>query len=324
MSAAGRICPTDYHYPASVMRREPELRSDTLYVVGGLYGNRLALDMVEAMVAAERGSATVAFNGDFHWFDAVPERFAEVNRRVTAHAALRGNVETELARALDIGAGCGCAYPEAVDQATVERSNRILERLRACVDVLPAMREQLITLPMTLVAAVGPLRIGIVHGDAEALAGWRFGHDAFDAPAARAWLEAVHVASKVDVYASSHTCLPALRDFDLRAGRLTIINNGAAGMPNFRGTPYGMLTRISLDPSPHPTLYGVERDGVLIDALPIAYDQRRWLSEFIATWPPGSPAYDSYFHRVVDGPHFRPSEAFSRSAVPVACRKVAA
>jgi hypothetical protein len=277
--------------------------------VGGLYGNRCALDTVEAMVRAERGSATVAFNGDFHWFDATPDEFAQINRRVMAHPALRGNVETELVRAIDVGAGCGCAYPETVDQGTVDRSNRILDRLRRCVETLQRMREQLVKLPMTLVAQVGPMRIGIVHGDAEALAGWRFAHDALDAPTSRAWLEAVRAASGIDVFASSHTCLPVLRDFRLNAGRLTLINNGAAGMPNFRGTTFGVITRIGVRPSPHQPLYGVERDGVFIEALPVRYDQRRWLQQFVADWPPGSPAYASYFNRLIDGPAFSLGEA---------------
>ena len=318
MNYAGRFCPADYRYPASDLARDADLRAETLYVAGGLYGNRRALDTIEAMVAAERGGTTVAFNGDFHWFDAVPDHFAEVSRRVMPHSALRGNVETELARALDVGAGCGCAYPETVDEGTVERSNRILDRLRECVETLPGMREQLGMLPMTLVAAVGTMRIGIVHGDAEALAGWRFAHDALDAPAAAAWLEAVRAASGIDVYASSHTCLPALRDFQLHAGRLTIINNGAVGMPNFRGTTYGVLTRIGLHPSPHPALSGVERDGVFIDALPVPYDQRRWRREFVGTWPLGSPAHDSYFRRIVDGPQFLQREAWAGSRAAAA------
>lgn len=321
MSGAGRNCPTDYRYPVSAMRREPDFRADTLYVVGGLYGNQFALDAVETMIAAERRHTTLVFNGDFHWFDAESDRFAEIHRRVIEHTALRGNVETEVGRVLDVGAGCGCAYPDTVDEATVERSNRILARLRRCVDALPAIREQLVALPMTLVAAVGSLRIGVVHGDAEALAGWHFAHEALDAPEGRVWLEAVHTASRIDVYASSHTCLPALRDFDLRAGRMTIVNNGATGMPNFRGTAHGVLTRIGVGPSPHLALYGIERDGVFIEALPVPYDQRRWLQEFVATWPPGSPAHESYFHRIVDGPAFLPGEAFAASGAALACHE---
>ncbi len=310
MNAVGRLCPPHYRYPASDLARRADLHTETLYVVGGLYGNRYALATVEAMVTAEKTRAVVTFNGDFHWFDAVPAHFAEVNRRVTTHLALRGNVETELARPLDVGAGCGCAYPETVDEGTVDRSNRILEGLRACVDALPGMRAQFRALPMTLVADVGALRVGIVHGDAEALAGWRFAQDGLDAPTSHLWLDEVRAASAIDVYASSRTCLPVLRDFQLQAGQLTIINNGSAGMPNFLGTTHGVLTRISTHPSPHRALYGIERDGVFIEALSVPYDQRQWRREFVGTWPPGSPAYESYFSRIVDGPQFLRREAY--------------
>ena len=201
MKEPGRFCPVDYCYTPASFARAPDFAAETLYVVGGLYGNLRALDAIAQLASYETGPVDIVFNGDFHWFDATPERFADLNRRVFAHRLLRGNVETELARADDVGAGCGCAYPDAVDKATVERSNRILFRLRKCIDALPGMRDQLGAVPMTLVATVGRLRIGIVHGDAESLAGWRFAHDALDGPAARSWLEGVRSASHVDVFA---------------------------------------------------------------------------------------------------------------------------
>ena len=79
--------------------------------------------------------------------------------------------------------------------------------------------------------------------------------------------DTVRRAAKVDVFASTHTCLAALRDFALGAGRLTVINNGAAGMPNFSGSRFGLVSRIGTSPSPHRPLYGMERDGVHIDAI---------------------------------------------------------
>ncbi|MDR1087678.1 MAG: hypothetical protein LBL23_00035 [Coriobacteriales bacterium] len=55
---AGRVCPADYRIEASAFAGEPEVRSDTLFVVGGLYGNRFALDALEQLVtnAANLGS----------------------------------------------------------------------------------------------------------------------------------------------------------------------------------------------------------------------------------------------------------------------------
>ena len=35
----GRVCPVEYRYPPKVFDRAPEIVADTLYVVGGLYGN---------------------------------------------------------------------------------------------------------------------------------------------------------------------------------------------------------------------------------------------------------------------------------------------
>ena len=297
---AGRMCPADYRYPPSVFDRPPELTVDVLYLAGGLYGNLAALDEVERLAAKER--AAVVFNGDFHWFDAEPNWFAEVARRVARHHAIRGNVETEIARTADIGAGCGCAYPASVGEGLVRRSNEILIDLRRTADALPGAAERLGALPTHLVAQVGGLRIGIVHGDATGLAGWSFAHDALDDPAMPTTLNAIHRAARIDVFASTHTCLAVLRDFRLRAGRLSVINNGAAGMPNFAGSRFGLISRIATTPSPHPPLYGLTRDGVHIEAIALAYDNDAFLDRFLARWPDGSAAYASYFERLTAGP----------------------
>jgi hypothetical protein len=302
LATAGRMCPLDYVYPPSVFDREPEIASDVLYVAGGLYGNLHALDAIERLAAAERKPPTLVFNGDFHWFDAEPEWFAEIERRVQRHIALRGNVETEIARDGDIGAGCGCAYPSNVDEGVVRRSNEILRELRAVPTA--EMRSRLARLPMHLVAKVGALRVGIVHGDAASLAGWRFADDALDAASTRAWLNDVRRASRIELFASTHTCLAALRDIELPAGRLTIVNNGSAGMPNFAGSRCGAITRIATAPSPHRPLYGLVRDGVHIDAIAVAYDPRAFLERFLARWPRGTSAHTSYFRRIASGPEY--------------------
>jgi hypothetical protein len=309
---AGRVCPIDYTYSPTVFARAPEVEAETLYVVGGLYGNLAALEAIETLAAQERTPPTIVFNGDYHWFDAEPAWFEAVERGVASHRALRGNVESEVARASDIGAGCGCAYPDNVSGDIVMRSNQILAELQAAAPL--AARERLGHLPMHLVARVGSLRVGIVHGDAAALAGWRFARDELDNPKRRAWLADVHAAAKVDVFASTHTCLAALRDFDfassdLPGGRVTVINNGAAGMPNFSGTRFGVITRIATSPSPHRPLYGLERYGAHIDALAVDYDQGDFLDCFLARWPQGSPAHASYYARIVDGPDYLPARA---------------
>ncbi|MBI1205052.1 MAG: hypothetical protein GC182_21315 [Rhodopseudomonas sp.] len=308
--APGRVCPIDYAYAPGVLNRAPDFAADTLYVVGGLYGNDAALRAIEAMAAHEQTPPQIVFNGDFHWFDAQADWFAAIERGVAPYRTLRGNVETEVARPGDIGAGCGCAYPPSVSGDVVTRSNEIIDHLRTVTP--PSTRARLAQLPMHLVARIGALTIGIVHGDAAALAGWRFAHDELDHPRRRDWLAAIAAASHVDVFASTHTCLAALRDFDLPAGRLTVVNNGAAGMPNFAGDRRGVITRIATTPSPHRPLYGLRRDGLHIDALAVDYNADDFLRRFLTRWPPGSPAYESYYRRIVDGPDYAIAQARPR------------
>lgn len=308
---AGRFCPARYGYAPRTFARAPDFAADTLIVVGGLYGNLAALDAAEALLAAEAGDARLVFNGDFHWFDIDPADFAAVEARVLRHVALRGNVETELAGD-DSGAGCGCAYPDSVSDAEVARSNAILERLRRTALSSRVSQERLGRLPMHQAAEVGGLRIGLVHGDAESLAGWRFSREALDLSAATVWLNAVRQASCIDVFAGSHTCLPALRQFALPAGALTIINNGAAGMPNFSGALHGVATRISTRPAAGTTLYGVRHGALHIDAVALHYDRQAWQAQFLRDWPAGSAAHASYWKRIAAGPDYGLASAAGR------------
>ena len=107
-------------------------------------------------------------------------------------------------------------------------------------------------------------------------------------------------------------CLAALRDFQLAAGRLTVINNGAAGMANFAGSHCGVITRIATSPSPHQPLYSIARDGVHVDAIAVDYDLGAFLDRFLARWPAGSPAHASYYRRIVDGPDYTIAQAAPR------------
>ncbi|HWS75477.1 MAG TPA: hypothetical protein VN324_10090, partial [Quisquiliibacterium sp.] len=249
----GRTCPLHYRYAPEVFAcGAPDAlsRLDVLYVVGGLYGNELALNRVLDLFDRETGRKRLVFNGDFHWFDADPSVFARVQDAVLAQTAIRGNVETELAAepADDApDAGCGCAYPDWVGDAVVERSNRILERLRKSATA--PQRHALAALPMWLRAEAAGLQLGIVHGDAQSLAGWGFAQEslreAAQRDAARDWF----ARAGVDAFACTHTCLPvfqALRSSDGQ-GHRWILNNGAAGMPNFAGDGAGLLTRIAVD-----------------------------------------------------------------------------
>lgn len=317
MAAAmpGRTCPTAYHYGPAVFRRPAELEVETLHVAGGLYGNLPALQAIEALAAQD--AATLVFNGDFHWFDAEPGWFAQVQAGVLRHRASRGNVETEIAAPESV-AGCGCAYPPEVDEGVVARSNRIALRLREVArgtPDAPATLAALARLPMHWRAQVGAHAVAVVHGDAHTLAGWQFDAARLHAPGAEAVLQALFKQAGVQVFASSHTCLPALRAVGPHG---VVANNGAAGMPNFAGTRFGLVTRLSVHaPAPGlPVLYGGPHElpaGTLhVHALRVDFDTQAWEDRFLATWPAGSEAHRSYWPRIRQGPAFHVAHALGR------------
>ena len=295
-AAAGRTCPLRYRYGPQAIASAPTRTADVLYVIGGLYGNVAALDVIEQMAALETGTVTLCFNGDFNWFNVDEAAFREINTRVLRHDAIAGNVEAELPVVGD-DTGCGCAYPPEVSGEAVERSNRIHARLKATAQRHPDLLEQLAALPMFARYQVGSCRVGVVHGDADSLAGWRFGVDQIGRPEQGAWLAGAFGAAQVDVFASTHTCEPVLHHATMPQGAV-VINNGAAGMPNAGGALPGLITRVSARPSPHAASHGSQVAGVHVDALPVHYDQTRWLSLFTANWPAHSDAHASYFGRI--------------------------
>lgn len=293
---AGRSCPLDYRYqPKDLAKATEAFACDTLYVVGGLYGNPFALKAVEQL-AEQEPEARVVFNGDFHWFDANPDWFNWIQERVEAFDLIAGNVEKELSRS-SADAGCGCAYPESVQQALVERSNRIHQRLKEQMPECPQLRARLEALPLFMRVVVAGRPVALVHGDATSLAGWGFDRDGIDEPqrqaSIRAWLE----AAEVDAFASSHTCQPVCR----RYPEGVVINNGATGMPNFADGLYGVVTRISTRKAPVQPLYQTEYQGLSYQALPLHYDVQAWQEWFLNTWPPGSDAWQSYWQRISQG-----------------------
>jgi len=320
----GRSCPLHYRYHPSVFAAEAAAGwrdVEVLYVVGGLYGNELALHETLRLFDAEAGTKRLLFNGDFHWFDTDPALFARLQREVLAHHALRGNVETELAVEPDVdpdpdpdpgagASGCGCAYPAWVGDGVVERSNRIHERLRGAST--PTLRAELAALPMWMRANVGGARIGIVHGDAESLAGWGFAQEHLLEAAQRERVRGWFDDAGVDVFACTHTCLPVFQA--LHAGTPAaarwVCNNGAAGMPNFAADGAGLLTRIATRPFTGPgRRFGARRGELHLDAMAIETDAAEVQRRFLAQWPAGSDAHVSYFDRIVHGPDYRVARA---------------
>jgi len=213
-----------YRYQPEALAQRAQLEADTLYVVGGLYGNPAALQAVLERAADEPGGpATVVFNGDFHWLDVDPEDFQTVSQAVLAHHATKGNVEAELAsQGSGEDAGCGCAYPGYVGDDVVDRSNQIIGRLRKTARRFPGLVGRLDALPRYLTAGVAGERVGIVHGDPESLAGWRLALEAMEPgdpqvrrqvgwrgqPTTPTELLDWFGRAEVSVFASTHTGLP--------------------------------------------------------------------------------------------------------------------
>jgi hypothetical protein len=308
----GRCCPLDYRYDARALCEAPTLSCDVLWVVGGLYGNTEALACLQSLISREsEGRVEVVVNGDFHWFDVDPDEFMAMQAGVGRWHAMRGNVETELAREpSDDGAdaGCGCAYPDSVDQADVERSNAMISQLRETARSL-RVGAALGALPMVRRAQVGALRVGCVHGDDQSLSGWRLAHDAL--PASRAQgLPAAFDAGQIDLIACSHTCLPVADTFESPTDRrrLAVINNGAAGMANFTGSTHGVVTRIALEglapPAGARVLYRTSLAGCEVAAVALDFDATRFLERFDRQWPAGSPGAVSYRDRLAGGPAY--------------------
>lgn len=308
---AGRSCPIAYRYGAAALAKVSTTTVHTLYVVGGLYGNPFALSRIEEMADAEKEPVTICFNGDFNWFNADDESFRFINLAVLRHQATQGNVEFEL-RSAQNSAGCGCAYPPSVDQGVVERSNRIHAKLKVVAARHPDLLVGLARLPLFARYQVGAMKVGVVHGDANSLAGWQFDAGELDRLESQNQIAATFNEAEVDIFASSHTCLPVFRQFKLARGHGVVANNGAAGLPNFRGQRAGLLTRISVHDSPYVPLYGIELNEIRIDAVPIEYDQAAWNKHFLSGWPVGSDAHTSYFRRISNGPDYGLSQAQPR------------
>ncbi len=140
-------------------------------------------------------------------------------------------------------------------------------------------------------------------------------------------MNALFEQAALDGFASTHTCLPALKVFDTPLGERFVVNNGAAGMPNFTNTRYGLITRLAATPVPSALssarLYGADAAGVYVDALAVRFDAGAWDAEFERVWPTLSPAYLSYRHRIVNGPDFSVDQALGRAPLR-ACLAVAA
>ena len=301
--AAGRFCPVDYYFSGDEFTGAPLFSCGTLIVAGGMYGNPFAFEALRGL-AREEPDAEIILNGDMHWFDRTPEDFAENERRAENWLCLLGNVEAELRREEDCGAGCGCAYPPEVDDGAVERSNAIHAELKKTADTIPGMTERLRSRAAAAVIAVNGVKVGVTHGDERSLGGWNCSLENLRNTRRRGELAEWMSNAGLSVLAVTHTCAPAAFAREERA----VINNGAGGMPNFRGRLFGLVTRIS--PRPHNNaLYRARVSGLCVEALPLRYDAAAFLRWFDEHWPGGSPAALSYRARITRGTEAEPRDA---------------
>ena len=305
MTEPGRYCPLSYRTQAADLASLPAVYAETAYIIGGLYGNSAALQAILDMAATEHPPPVLVFNGDFNWFNADSTVFRQINRQVLAHYALLGNVEAELVEPQP-GAGCGCAYPAFVDEAVVTRSNQIMARLQTVAAEHPDIIAALAILPRQQRLDIAGLGIGVVHGDPDSLAGWGLGIEAMPPPGVTpAPIAAWFAEADVRVLASSHTCVAYAQRFTVSGQSCAVFNNGAAGMPNFRHDPRVVITRISRTPAPFAPLYACRIGALHCEAIAVEWAQPEWLLEFERLWPEGSPAWQSYRERIVNGPHHR-------------------
>lgn len=293
-------CPSDY---ALQFSWEESPSCETLYVVGGLYGNFQALQALKSLVEPE---ALVVFNGDIHWFDASVESFVRIEEGIADYILLNGNVEVELARQEKSEAGCGCFYPSWTSSLTVKWANAIHERLRERVDSsLRGYKERLGARAKNIGLWVGGKKVAVTHGDEKSLAGWMCSKENLQNPKRQRELEDWLKENEVSILASSHTCGAAL----LALPHGVVINNGAAGLPNFPSLGSGVITRISTQKAPFPRLYGTYFEGLFIDAIELNYDSEAFIKEFRAIWGEDSPAFLSYGERIERGNPATPKEA---------------
>jgi hypothetical protein len=78
----GRSCPLTYRYRPEALAQPAQLEADTLYVVGGLYGNPAALRALLERADREPGGApAMVFSGDAHWLTSTPTTSRRSPRR---------------------------------------------------------------------------------------------------------------------------------------------------------------------------------------------------------------------------------------------------
>lgn len=287
----GRNCSLDYILKKDWARDAKQCESDVLYAVGGLYGNRYALDIINEKAREE--NAHIIFNGDMHWFDVKSDDFLNVEEN-SKGTKLLGNVEYELINPND-DLGCGCNYPEDVSEGVVERSNvihRMMKDNLSNLDILDDIKVRNKTLALEFFGK----KIAITHGDEVSVSGWACSHDNLQKKERQEQLSDWLFKNEVDILATTHTCLPVVYN----NGSAIVVNNGAAGMANVKNETYGLITRIAKTQS-KGAIISEKIDDLFVELVKIDFDIKLFLEWFEKTWTDDSPASISYKNRIING-----------------------
>ena len=82
-----------------------------------------------------------------------------------------------------------------------------------------------------------------------------------------------------------------------------LLNNGAAGMPNFKNKNFGIVIRISSGKSPdEKVLYRKKVKNYFFEAIKLEYHNKNFIKEFLSNWPSKSSGHKAYFDRIINGP----------------------
>ena len=173
-------CPLHYRLGARALRRAPRIRCDTLYAVGGLYGNSFALSSLLERANRETLRTQIVFNGDFNFLNCTPAWWRQINSEIrhgavcgVPHVATLGNVEAEAST--EHYTGCGCGYPSYTSPGVADRSDQIVRELHACAhaaeaaEFLPWLRG----LPLGVVAEVGDRHVPVHRSSHPSSHPWR-------------------------------------------------------------------------------------------------------------------------------------------------------
>ena len=288
----GRNCSLEYILQKDWAKKSKKLEEEVIYIVGGLYGNRYALEIINKMAHDE--NAKIVFNGDMHWFDVEKEDFLKIEELSKDSIKLLGNVEFELLNNTS-SLGCGCNYPEDVSDGVVERSNIIHNMMKGNIkddQILNDIKER----SKTLVLDIFGKKIAITHGDEKSMSGWKCSNENLKLGSRKKELDNWFKENDIDILATTHTCLPVVYD----NGRNSVINNGAAGMANIQGETFGLFTRIAKN-SHKKTIYSEYRDGLYVELVKVDFDIEKFKLWFEKVWPDDSPASISYKNRIING-----------------------